>query len=158
MTAAAGGTPLADVGFVRTYRVCRLGPLFYAIDSATVRAVMFAHRGLEGEVPLHGERFPVLEPRALLELPPTRDDACQAVLVGGSKPVAALLVDAVEERTVDVDTRRFQDLPWHFSGRERLWFDGVASAGDQVLIRLHTEGLLVSYRAQRSLEAEGLAP
>ena len=122
-----------------------------------MRAVMFAHHGLRGEVPLHGERFPVLEPRTLFELPPAAREDCQALLIGREKPVAALLVDAVEEEPVNIDTRRFQDLPWHFSGRERLWFDGVAAVGDSVLVRLHPEGLLVSYRAQLSLEEGGAA-
>jgi len=116
---------------------------------------MFAHHGLQGEVPLHGERFPVLEPRRLFELPPPAEMQCQALLIGREKPVAALLVDAALPEPLDVDTRRFQHLPWHFSGRERLWFDGVAAAGPGVLVRLHPEGLLVSYRAHMSFD-EGL--
>ena len=143
--------------YVSSFTICRLGGLFCAIERASVRAVMFAHHGLRGEVPLHGERFPVLEPRMLFELPPAAREDCQALLIGKKKPVAALLVDAVEDQPVDIDTRRFQDLPWHFSGRERLWFDGVAALGNNVLVRLHPEGLLVSYRAQLGLEEGGLA-
>lgn len=152
--------PLSEAAghsYVKSYTVCRLGPLFYAVERCLVRAVMFAHHGLRGDVPLHGERFPVLEPRRLFELPPPADTQCQALLIGREKPVAALLVDAALAEPLDVDTRRFQDLPWHFSGRERLWFDGVAAAGPGVLVRLHPEGLLVSYRAQLSLD-EGNLP
>lgn len=152
---AVAGPPSSAGAHVSSYTVCRLGSLDCAVERSSVRAVMFAHHGLRGEVPFHGERFPVLEPRALFELPPAPREDCQALLIGRQKPVAALLVDAVEDESVDIDARRFQDLPWHFSGRERLWFDGVAAVGSGVLVRLHPEGLLVSYRAQLSLEEGG---
>lgn len=132
---------------VKDYLLCRLGPLRCAVPAHLLQASLVAHYGICGEVPFHGQRFPVADPRPLFDLPSGRGE-CQALLLAEIRPIMALLVDAVEE-PAKIDERRFQPLPWHFSGRERLWISGLVAVGDDLLnpeliIRVRPEGLRAS--------------
>lgn len=128
---------------VPRYASCRLGDMQCVVDAAMVHAVLVANYGVVGEVPFHGQRFPVADPRPLFHLPAGRGE-CQALLLADRQPVVALLVDSVGD-DLDIHPHRFQPLPWHFAGRERLWISGVMVAADgDLVVRLHPAGLRVS--------------
>ena len=130
----------------------RIGEVVYAVEASAIRATLGARSSLRGQVPFHGELFTLLDPRLLFDLP-TADRHCRALLLGGGDKAVALLVDEVLGE-IEVARERVQGLPWHFGGREQLWFRGLVAVEEgtkggegEALVLLRPAGLLASYRA-----------
>lgn len=122
-----------------------IGPGLYAVESSTIHQALATRSDLRGEVPFQGELFTLLDPRLLFDLPTARRE-CRALLIGEADKAVALMVDELG-REMEVDRRRIQELPWHFGGREQLWFGGVVPLpGDRAMALLRPAGLLASYR------------
>ena len=127
-----------------------IGELSYAVRRQTVRDVVSLS---EAEAPptlaVGSIDYPVVDPRGLFGLAPVRA-ARQIILQVSRERPSALVVDRVEDLLV-IDPRRFQSIPWHFGGREQLWFEGVAALDDRrPLVLLRPQGLLASLGAQTS--------
>lgn len=139
---------------VGDYLLCRLGTLHCVVPARMLQATLAAHYGVRGDVPFHGQRFPVTDARPLFNLPVGRGE-CHALLLADVQPIVALLVDSVTQR-LQIDEARFEPLPWHYCGRERLWISGLAAAGEsaamsaQLIVRLRPEGLKASLEGART--------
>ncbi|MEM8933184.1 MAG: hypothetical protein AAGE94_18495, partial [Acidobacteriota bacterium] len=76
---------------------------------------------------------------------PPGEVGCDALLLETAEGRVALLSDRTLGR-LTVDDARWQELPWSFGGRERLWFSGVIALDDgRPLVRLRPSGLLASF-------------
>lgn len=125
----------------------------YALERSWLRATLHTHPGVRGEVPLHGRSYPVVDPRAVFERPRSAG-SCEALLLVAPDGPLALLVDRLVGE-VEVADDRWQELPWCFAGRERLWFSGVVALDDgSPLVRLRPGGVLASFRALRAAHSE----
>lgn len=98
-----------------------------------------------------GRRIELVDPRRLFQVstpPPLRRWAVLQRLGGApTAPTTALVVDSIFRR-LRIDPRRFQPVPWHFGGREQLWFGGALDLdGERPLILLRSRGLAASCRA-----------
>ena len=85
-----------------------------------------------------------VEPRSLFQIPtPPPLDRHVIFHRSGAKQIA-LVVDRLFH-VLDIDPRRFQPIPWHFGGREQLWFEGATALdADRPLVLLRPQGLAAS--------------
>ncbi|MCG8457603.1 MAG: chemotaxis protein CheW [Holophagales bacterium] len=153
----SGTSPSRSGGPLDRLLTFRIGEVVYGVEASAIRASMAASSSLRGQVPFHGELFTLLDPRLLFDLP-TLDRDCRALLLGGGDKAVALLVEEVLGE-LEVARERVQSLPWHFGGREQLWFRGLVVVEDraaengwgdgdgEALVLLRPAGLLASYRA-----------
>ncbi len=145
------------------YLTCQIGEVLYAVRDAGVHNVL----PVESEPPAdkiakNGVLYPTVDPRSLFGLPlfgrqPSEMASAetferQMILQSAGNRLSALVVDRVFDR-LRIDRRRFQPIPWHFGGREQLWFEGVACLGElRTLVLLRPQGLLASSRPSSSTE------
>ena len=137
-----------------------IGEVFYVLRDAWVHNVLPVDvEPMPEKIAKNGVLYPVVDPRSLFRLdgqvpagvdPAEADPAGKSVekrrliLLSAGNRLSALIVDRVFDR-LRIDTRRFQSIPWHFGGREQLWFEGVACLDEhRCLVLLRPQGLLAS--------------
>ncbi len=130
----------------------QVGEVFYAIRAAGVHNVLpIDVRPIPEKIAKNGVLYPTVDPRSLFRIGdlPTegrshQTDERRMILLSAGNRLTALIVDRVFDR-LRIDIRRFQPIPWHFGGREQLWFEGVACLDPhRCLVLLRPQGLLAS--------------
>lgn len=130
----------------------QIGEVCYAIRDAGVHNVLPIEREpIPEKIAKNGVLYPTVDAKSLFRLvdggQDGRDgDERRLILLSAGNRLCALIVDRVFDR-LRIDIRRFQPIPWHFGGREQLWFEGVACLNEhRCLVLLRPQGLLASSR------------
>lgn len=125
----------------------------YAVDGRRIRHLTPGPVDQPGEIVFDGVSYPPVDLRELFGLPPAAPGHGRVVLVedGGGRR-AALYVDAVRD-LARLDGGDCTPLPWVYAGRERRWFQGLATSEGRLVLLLSLDGLLGAVPEPAAAEA-----